>query len=300
MPETTTTNNTPTAITFGKTHIGAIIGGNHYTTNTGNPNFEAAYAAASAGKWGEYITLCTPAKAVSEFVSNTDEIEVRDGAVYFQGEEVNGVVVNRILDYVSSGVDKNTIVKPLVKFLRRLLENPSYTAVQELFTFLDHRHLPITTEGRFLAYKSVRPDFYDHHSGKFLNTVGTTIEMPRRNVDDNRRLECSNGFHVGTFEYARDFHSHNRVVMEVEVDPADVVSVPSDGGATKCRTCRYKVVRQMEVVEPITDHLVTSRWEDAEDFDDDFEDEEPFEDISEAYDRGYNDGFTEGQKDAQV
>jgi hypothetical protein len=63
--------------------------------------------------------------------------------------------------------------------------------------------------------------------------------MPRGKVDDDFRRGCSFGFHVGTREYATSWGPRT---MLVKVDPADVVSVPSDCECQKLRTSRYTVV----------------------------------------------------------
>jgi hypothetical protein len=103
--------------------------------------------------------------------------------------------------------------------------------------------MPITTKGTFLAYKGIREDGKDVHSGTIDNSPGQTPTMPRRLVNDDPNQGCSQGLHVGAFEYAS--HWGPRVVL-VEVDPADVVSVPADHSYQKCRACKYKVLRDSE------------------------------------------------------
>ena len=77
------------------------------------------------------------------------------------------------------------------------------------------------------------------HSGKFDNTPGRVHEMKRNDVDDDARVACSNGFHVGSLEYATGFGPK---CVIVEVDPADVVSVPFDCDGQKMRVSKYRVV----------------------------------------------------------
>jgi len=85
------------------------------------------------------------------------------------------------------------------------MSNPSMTSRNELFLFLEAANLPITEDGCFLAYKAVTSDFKDKHSRKFDNSPGVTLEMPRRDVDDNREQTCSYGFHAAAYEYAKGF-----------------------------------------------------------------------------------------------
>ncbi len=177
---------------------------------------------------------------------NTDRVEVRDGAVYVDGEVMHSTLTRRMLKMLEEGLS----IEPMIKFLKNLLDNPSRTAVQEGYDFLEHDNLPLTEDGCFLAYKAVRRNYLDKHTGTVDNSVGKVISMERRNVDDDRRKECSNGYHVGGLEYSGpggSFYCSGDRVMIVKVNPADIVSVPLDYDANKMRVCRYEVVGEYEV-----------------------------------------------------
>jgi hypothetical protein len=132
----------------------------------------------------------------------------------------------------------------------RLMDNPSKRAVDELYRFLEACDLPITNDGHFLAYKRVRGDFTDIHSGRFDNSVGAKPRLRRNEVDEDSNRTCSHGLHVCSAAYLPHFGSGpgNRVVV-VKVDPADVVAVPQDYNNAKMRVCAY------EVVEDVTDQF---------------------------------------------
>jgi hypothetical protein len=143
--------------------------------------------------------------------------------------------------------------------------NPSKRAVDELYTFLEHRALPVTDNGNFLAYKAVRADYTDKYSGKFLNTIDSVLEMPRNKVDDNKENGCSYGFHAGSVDYAKDFMDRDGHLMLVEINPADVVSIPTDCQFQKLRTCKYKVVGEYEI--DLNDPVYASRFQTDQDDD---------------------------------
>jgi hypothetical protein len=146
--------------------------------------------------------------------------------------------------------------KPLVRFLGKLMANPSRRAVNELYKFLEHKNMPITPEGNFIAYKGVKSDFKDHYSGKFDNSVGQTLSMIRNRVCDDANIGCSYGFHAGSYEYAKGYSSGGGHLMRVEIDPTDVVSVPLDCDCQKLRTAKYKVVALHETIErPLDDGI---------------------------------------------
>ena len=175
---------------------------------------------------------------------NVDGIEITDGVIYYNGEPLHNYVVDRIFDFMDEGLP----FQPLAKFLGKLLANPSRRAVEELYKFLEHKHLPICEDGDFLAYKSVSQNYMDHHSGKFFNGVGEVLDMPRNAVCDDADVGCSYGFHAGSYEYASTFGGPDARLVIVKINPADVVSVPKDCDCQKLRTSRYEVVKDFDGV----------------------------------------------------
>ena len=77
------------------------------------------------------------------------------------------------------------------------------------------------------------------------------IEVERNGVCDDKNIGCSSGLHAGSVQYATDFGAGGKVVL-VEINPADVVSVPEDCNCQKLRACKYKVVGEYEI--PLNDH----------------------------------------------
>jgi len=119
--------------------------------------------------------------------------------------------------------------------------------VDELYGFLEKNNLPITPDGHFLAYKKVRNDFLDIHSGTMDNSPGTVVEMERFKVDDNKDQTCSTGLHFCGMSYLGHFGSGSDRTVIVKIDPADVVSIPSDYNGAKGRACRYEVIGELNV-----------------------------------------------------
>jgi len=135
-------------------------------------------------------------------------------------------------------------IEPMVMFMDNLYQNPSKRAVDELYGFLERGNLPITPDGHFLAYKRVREDYTDCHTGKMDNSIGQVVEMERYDVDDNKDNTCSTGLHFCSKEYLSGFGGARTVI--VKINPADVVSIPSDYNQTKGRACRYEVVGEID------------------------------------------------------
>lgn len=181
-------------------------------------------------------------RRMEEAVKVAPGLEVRGGQVYYQGEVVVGTLGFRMLEMLKEGFD----LKPMAAFLANLFKNPSNSVVLRLYDFIEFGKIPITDDGCILTYKAVRPDFRDIHSGKFDNSVGSILEMPRNKVDDRDEVTCSHGFHVCSFEYLPHFSHANGHVVICKVNPADVVSIPKDYNNTKMRVCRYEVVSEFE------------------------------------------------------
>lgn len=217
--------------------ITVVSNGQSYTLSSTHGNYNDVLDAIRNGEDESIIVeLLNPKVALTRYLG--DSFEVGENTVKFNGEEVHGTLVKRIIDCHRDGLP----TEPLLKFFENLEANPSFRAREELYDFLAHRNMPITPDGCFLAYKSVKSDFTDHHTGRFNNRVGTVLEMERRKVDDDRDNGCSYGFHAGSLEYATTFGGDDRKVLIVKVNPADVVSVPTDCECQKLRTCRYEVV----------------------------------------------------------
>lgn len=106
---------------------------------------------------------------------------------------------------------------------------------------MEHNGIPLTQNGCFIAYRGVTEDFKDKHTRTFNNAPGSICEMPRDLVDDNPNNTCSAGLHVACYAYAKDFAAGGKLV-EVKVNPMDVVAVPTDYNGTKMRTCKFEVV----------------------------------------------------------
>lgn len=167
------------------------------------------------------------------------------GTLSYDGRDVDGLVKTRIFDMIAQGLD----VQPMFNFLQNLFSNPSKRAVDELFGFLEVCKLPITSDGCFLAYKRVRNDYKDVHSGTLDNSVGNVLSMPRNAVDDDRNRTCSAGLHFCSYDYLKHFSGER--IMVLKINPADVVSIPADYNDTKGRTWRYEVVDEL-LVDPNT------------------------------------------------
>lgn len=177
----------------------------------------------------------------------------RAGGVTVDGTPVDPVLSRAILRYWKDEESRDDL-RPLVRFLRKVTQNTSPDVRAQLYTWLDHQQFSLASDGDIIGYKYVRSDLTSswegretvrvdgvEHVGHIPHTVGAVVEMDRALVDDNPDRPCSVGLHVGTSEYVR---GSGAVHLLVKVNPADVVSVPTDYSGQKMRCCRYEVVSE--------------------------------------------------------
>lgn len=171
-------------------------------------------------------------------LNGAQQLRATSDGIYYGDRKLN----DRTAALIKRIFDEGQPIKYLENFFERLLRNPSYRAIEDLYTFLEYGKMPITPDGYFLAYKAVRANFRDIHSGKFDNSIGKTVEMPRNGVDEDPTSTCSAGLHVCSYSYLPHFSHANGHIVIVKIDPADVVAIPTDYNNTKMRVSKYEVV----------------------------------------------------------
>ncbi len=233
-----------------------------------------------------------------EFSMVSDRVSVKGGKIFFDLVETHDVMaehMQRIMKEKAEGWE--TALKAMALFMERVAANPSEHSREHLFRWLVAEQFTINSEGKIVGYKGVALAKNDEGENKYFSTrsgpavvngkpingyvpnePGSIIQMPRDQVTFDPTNTCASGLHVGTWGYAYAFSD---AVLEVEVDPADVVSVPSDSNGQKMRVWRYKVIQQVGEkydgpVKPLEDyyeapvnHASYDPWDD-EDEDDDF------------------------------
>lgn len=187
-----------------------------------------------------------------------------------------------------TNVDDN-VVLAWTKFARKLQRNVDPYIRSQLFNFLNYlidteNSLALTPEGNFIGYKGIQKNYLSSRAGngfvdgveykntQIPNKPGTVVSMNRHEVQADPDQTCSFGLHVGSYSYAKGFQP---LVVLVEVNPENVVSVPSDYNGQKLRCSEYKVIK--EVDKPLTEFL----YEEKQTSLTDLKDEDFFSEIEE-------------------
>lgn len=203
-----------------------------------DPGFEKVLTHLRSEEYDKVIALIDKPTQINEYTKG--KFVVRDGVVHIANEALPIELSDKLLELV----DANEDTQALERFWLNLKRNPSKDSKRDLFAFLRANKIPITPNGCFIAYKKVRSDWLDCHSGTISNKLGSIIKMERGQVDADRERTCSFGLHVAAFSYASNFTGG--ILLEVEVNPRDVVAVPPDYNQQKMRVCRYRVLRRAE------------------------------------------------------
>lgn len=277
------------AYTLTNNSITVVLNNKVYTVSNGQPQWEPVLDAIRNNDEKKLHDVLSVANTIVSFTEGN--VIVKDNQVFYRNVPLDNYVVEKVLDFAKNKLP----LQPVLRFINNLMKNPSRRAVQELYKFLEHKNMPITPEGNFLAYKGVQSDYYSKTSGniivikgtvrdgKIYNGINEVIEVERNGVCDDKNLGCSSGLHAGSVAYATDFGRGGRVVI-VEINPADVVSVPDDCNCQKLRACRYKVVGEYEV--PL-DHNYNNSYSN-EDWNDDDDDDVFEEDCGDDGDESFD------------
>lgn len=229
--------------TIGRASISIMIDGEFNTVPKDAHNYEALKAELQKPEDERDVALIknllSTKKMIEAFSYGKVQI-TEDEQVLYEGNPITNYLAIRMLQILGEGYD----VTPFAKFMERVHANPQDYTRDELYEWLEAADLPIMADGRFVAFKKVKKDYTDCHTGLFDNSVGQTLVMERTSCDPNRNNECSSGFHFCSAGYLSHFNGER--VMVLAVDPADVTAIPRDYNRTKGRTCRYEVIGELD------------------------------------------------------
>jgi len=267
-----------------------ILDGEAHVFQKGALNFIPLRDACLADDLEGVLKNLTMAKGIEQWTQGM--FTVQGDTMSYQGDPLPQALNKRIIEMAGKGENPT----PLMRFWERLMGcpekglpgNPSYRSVEQLWSFLDNKGIPLDQDGFILGYKGVKRDFTDKWTGQVDNHVGTTNKMPRNKVSDDPNVACHYGFHCGSLEYVRNYARCGEPIIIVRVDPADVVCIPHDSNCQKMRMCAYTVVgifggdREQEYL-PSTTMSTESPVPDEElvDLDEDWEDYYLYEDEDE-------------------
>ncbi|AXH49278.1 RIIB lysis inhibitor [Streptomyces phage Blueeyedbeauty] len=247
-------------------NLTAFVDGQMYSATDSHPNYERIKELCEAGDESVVELFDLSFTAQRRFERLSERVSITSGRIYFDGEEVDNALTQQVVRFINEGVED---FKPLVLFFEKVQTNPNSHSQEQLYRWLKDRAFTINQDGNIVAYKGVKKVTADHqyesishgtamvdgveHTGGIPNPLGAVVEMPRSEVQHNPAVGCHTGLHAGTWNYASGFAQG--AVLTVEINPRDVVSVPTDCQDQKMRVCRYTVtgVTEQELGSYVTD-----------------------------------------------
>jgi hypothetical protein len=228
-----------------------IHNGQHYTASNDHSKFAEIRDALVNEQYDLAVTIMNVREAVKQFLTTDEKFTLENDLIVLDGRAFSDAVTDKVLRMVESG----NKAQPLFNFLENVRSNPSKSAQDELLLFCVANGFMISDDGCIIAYKSVRGDYTDLHSGTIRNAVGDKVSMERNDVDDNRNVTCSDGLHFAAYGYASTWAGPidgvDRKLMLMKVHPRDVVSIPIDYNNQKGRCCYYEVVDEITTGEAL-------------------------------------------------
>lgn len=233
-----------------------IAGQRPLSADSTNPNWDAMVQGVLAGDESIVDLFDMAAAAARKFERLGDRVTANAGRIFLDGDEIDNALTRQIIRFLEAGVDD---WQPLVKFFEKALSNPNQHSREQLYVWLERHDLTISEHGDMVVYKGCTmhndgilrssrsgPAIVNGQemNGYVPNEIGSIIEMQRSSVVHDPSIGCSVGLHVGTANYAKDY-ARNGALLEVHVNPRDVVSVPTDCDAQKVRVARYRVVAEI-------------------------------------------------------
>lgn len=226
-----------------------------------HPHWNAIIRGLESGDPNVWELFDVATGVVNRFNQVTDRVSWNGKDVLWDGDPVHSALAEHLSRVIQSG-DENGFVAT-AKFWEKLESNPNAHSREQAFGWLSASQFQITPDGDVVGYKGViangdgtfrswAKSSVTGSPSAFVNgeplperthvtqSVGDIVTMPRSEVKHDPSVHCHRGLHVATRDYAAGYGD---VILEVHVNPRDIVSVPNDANGAKVRACRYLVAR---------------------------------------------------------
>jgi len=225
--------------------ITLFIKGNQKSYLSDDPLFNQIMKCIKEETWDLLNKLMNPEVLIEKLSKGT--VKVIDGIVCVGTDagmrELPEELNSTVLEFMNDKLPYDY----LVKFAVKLFANPSESSVRQLYKYLVKNQFPICEDGDFIAYRKVTDNFTDFRTGNFNNSVGSTVEMKREDVDPDPNVTCSRGLHAANWDYVHNsYYAGQGRIVAMKINPADVVSVPTDYNDAKMRVCKFYVLEEVK------------------------------------------------------
>lgn len=263
FPATLTQGNGPATVTA---YNEAAVGQSIFSADSNHPHWNSIIDGLIKGDDSVWDLFDVAAGVMTRFQKVTDRVSWNGSEVLWDGDPVHTALSEHLSRAIEDGNADNYTA--IAKFWEKLESNPDEHSRTQAYDWLACHKFQITPDGDVVGYKGVSKSYNSvdgvdvFHSmwgsavpGKpsgFVNgvaiaelskvpqSIGDEVTMPRSEVAHDPSQACKRGLHVATRAYASGY---GNTVLEVHVNPRDIVSVPTDAHGAKVRVCRYTVAR---------------------------------------------------------
>jgi len=169
-------------------------------------------------------------------------------------EEFTDIVDDVNFDIVKCGYDKIKRWKKSPKKYNVYEQNDTYIIISEDKDSSECTNYLGTLEDVYndmiknSKVKVKRKTYSDKHTGTMEIKLGVPVTEKRELCDNNPRIRCSKGLHIGTPNYAENFADDGDAILICLVNPMNVVAVPNYY-TEKLRCCEYIPIAEAEFVD---------------------------------------------------
>ena len=230
-----------------------------YTANSSHPMWDEIIEGLRTGDPDVWELFDVGSGVAKKFNQITDRVAFDGHNILFDGDVVHSTLTEHLMRVMERGNADDYLA--VAKFWEKLESNPNAHSREQAYEWLASHRFQITPDGDVVGYKGVsevdgrylscwssrvadKPSAYVNGTpvasmSQVPQAIGDVVTMPRGEVKHDPSVPCARGLHVATRSYAQGYGT----VLEVHVNPRDIVSVPSDASGEKVRCCRYKVAR---------------------------------------------------------
>lgn len=218
-----------------------LKGASRYIAGRDHANFKKIVDRIKTGEFDNIERLFN----IRDTLEKCFNVTIKNGnRVYYKTKEVNNAVSQRILNYVRDGLP----YRGWVCFLNKLMENPSEHCRQQLFNYVNKHGIALCEDGFLYAYKAVKKDYFDWHTGKTHKySIGKIVKMDRDKCETADNVGCGTGLHIADAKYLDKYYQkfEETKYLLCRFSPKDVMSVPTDENWEKIRVCKLRVMREL-------------------------------------------------------
>lgn len=215
-----------------------------YIAKNDHPNFKKIVSYILSNQESLAVPLFNIAEAITQ--KTNSKLTVKNGEVYFGTTKIHNSVCARIREFLSQGKDINH----LVKFLEKLLNNPSKYVFNNLYEYLTKYNLSIDKDGDIYGLKAVKFNLKSKWTDSVQYAVDETYSEPRALLrDDQNDGYCGPGLWFGHEQFVFSYGSGNDHVLVVKVNPEHVLAIPTCSGYQKMAACAITPILDLGEIE---------------------------------------------------